>query len=106
MPRLRSAARLSRTAIFLALAVSACSGGESEPTTDQEVAALSIEITSSAFTEGARIPTRYTCDGEDRSPPLKWAGVPQGTKSIALIADDPITIEIPKYTINMVSEIH
>jgi Raf kinase inhibitor-like YbhB/YbcL family protein len=56
---------------------------------DQEVAALSIEVTSSAFAEGARIPTRYTCDGEDASPPLKWTGVPQAAKSIALIADDP-----------------
>ena len=89
MPRLCSVARLSGMAIFVAFAVPACSGGESEPIMEQEVAALSIEITSSAFTEGARIPTKYTCDGEDASPPLNWTGVPQGAKSIALITDDP-----------------
>ena len=89
MPRLRSVALLSGGLIFLAFAVSACSGGKGEPIMDQEVAALSIEVTSSAFAEGARIPTRYTCDGEDASPPLKWTGVPQAAKSIALIADDP-----------------
>ena len=50
---------------------------------------MSIKMTSSAFTEGARIPTKYTCDGGDASPPLKWTGVPQDAKSIALIADDP-----------------
>lgn len=50
---------------------------------------MSIEVTSSAFTEGARIPKKYTCDGQDISPALKWSGVPQKTKSIALICDDP-----------------
>ena len=50
---------------------------------------MSIQITSTAFTNGSDIPTKYTCDGEDISPPLKWNSVPEGTKSIALIADDP-----------------
>ncbi len=50
---------------------------------------MTIQLTSSAFTEGAPIPLKYTCDGEDRSPPLRWSGVPPGTKSIALICDDP-----------------
>ena len=35
------------------------------------------------------IPAKYTCDGDDMSPPLKWVGAPEGTKSIALISDDP-----------------
>jgi len=48
-----------------------------------------IKVTSSAFSEGGMIPKNYTCDGEDISPPLSWAGVPEGTKSIALICDDP-----------------
>jgi len=48
-----------------------------------------MELTSSAFAEGAPIPTKYTCDEKDLSPPLKWTGVPGGAKSLALIADDP-----------------
>jgi len=50
---------------------------------------MEIKITSSAFSEGGMIPKRYTCDGEDISPPLAWVGVPEGTKSLALICDDP-----------------
>jgi len=50
---------------------------------------MEIKITSTAFSEGSMIPKRYTCDGEDISPPLGWSGVPEGTKSLALICDDP-----------------
>ena len=50
---------------------------------------MEIKITSSAFGEGAMIPARYTCDGADISPPLQWDAVPEGTKTIALICDDP-----------------
>jgi len=46
-------------------------------------------ITSSAFTEGSMIPAKYTCDGQDISPPLAWREAPAGTKSFALICDDP-----------------
>jgi Raf kinase inhibitor-like YbhB/YbcL family protein len=50
---------------------------------------MSIEITSSAFEDGGFIPARYTCEGEDLSPPLKWANVPGDSKSLAIICDDP-----------------
>jgi Raf kinase inhibitor-like YbhB/YbcL family protein len=50
---------------------------------------MEIKITSSAFEEGGLIPAKYTCDGADVSPPLQWDAVPQGSKSIALICDDP-----------------
>jgi Raf kinase inhibitor-like YbhB/YbcL family protein len=50
---------------------------------------MDIKITSSAFEEGGLIPSKYTCDGADISPPLQWESVPEGTKSIALISDDP-----------------
>lgn len=50
---------------------------------------MEIKITSSAFEEGGMIPAKYTCDGADVSPPLQWDAVPQGSKSIALICDDP-----------------
>jgi len=48
-----------------------------------------MKITSSAFAEGAMIPVKYTCDGQDISPPLTWADVPGGAKALALICDDP-----------------
>ncbi|GAB4372986.1 MAG: YbhB/YbcL family Raf kinase inhibitor-like protein [Calditrichia bacterium] len=51
--------------------------------------AMSITLTSPAFAEGGMIPAKYTCDGPDVSPPLNWENLPDGTKSIALICDDP-----------------
>ena len=50
---------------------------------------MAIELTSTAFTEGEMIPQRFTCDGEDVSPPLAWSGVPEQAQSLALICDDP-----------------
>jgi len=50
---------------------------------------MAITITSSAFNEGGMIPAKYTCDGRNISPPLKWEDAPAGTKSFALIGDDP-----------------
>jgi Raf kinase inhibitor-like YbhB/YbcL family protein len=52
-------------------------------------AKMAITITSTAFSEGGMIPKDYTCDGKDISPPMAWAGVPEGTKSFAIICDDP-----------------
>jgi Raf kinase inhibitor-like YbhB/YbcL family protein len=46
-------------------------------------------ITSDVFSSSGEIPSKYTCEGDDISPPLRWAGVPEGTRSLALIADDP-----------------
>jgi Raf kinase inhibitor-like YbhB/YbcL family protein len=48
-----------------------------------------MNIQSSAFREGAFIPQKYSCDGDDISPPLSWSGIPEKTKSLALICDDP-----------------
>jgi Raf kinase inhibitor-like YbhB/YbcL family protein len=48
-----------------------------------------MQITSAAFRDGEDIPVKHTCDGEDVSPPLEWAGVPEGTKTLAIICDDP-----------------
>jgi len=42
-----------------------------------------MEAISSAFVSGQTIPTRHTCDGEDRSPPLAWKGAPAATRSFA-----------------------
>jgi hypothetical protein len=48
-----------------------------------------LELTSSAFQSGQPIPLRYTCDGENQSPALSWGDPPPGTKSFALVTDDP-----------------
>jgi len=48
-----------------------------------------MKLSSSAFTQDADIPALYTCEGRDQSPPLAWSGVPAGTRSLALIVDDP-----------------
>ena len=50
---------------------------------------MSFRLESSAFKEGAVIPVRHTCDGDDLSPPLAWSGAPATTRSFALICDDP-----------------
>ncbi len=48
-----------------------------------------LTLTSTSFSQNGEIPTRHTCDGQDISPELSWAKVPDGTKSLVLIVDDP-----------------
>lgn len=48
-----------------------------------------IAFSSAAFEDGGDIPARYTCDGDGVSPPLAWTNVPEGTKSFAIVVDDP-----------------
>lgn len=50
---------------------------------------MSIDVTSTAFSKGQPIPEKYTCQGRDISPPLRWTNVPPNTRSFALITDDP-----------------
>lgn len=50
---------------------------------------MGMLVKSSAFSEGGPIPKKHSCQGDDVSPDLSWEGVPPGTKSIALIVDDP-----------------
>ncbi len=52
-------------------------------------ATVSLSLVSPAFGPMGGIPKRHTCDGEDLSPPLAWSGAPAGTKSFALVVDDP-----------------
>jgi Raf kinase inhibitor-like YbhB/YbcL family protein len=48
-----------------------------------------LELTSAAFEEGEQIPAKYTCDGDELSPPLAWSSLPAGTRTLALIMHDP-----------------
>ncbi len=50
---------------------------------------MTVQLTSSAFASGGRIPERYTCRGEGVSPPLAWQHLPAETESLVLIVDDP-----------------
>lgn len=71
---------------------SLCSQEETEaviPQPEIKETTVAIEITSSAFTHGNSIPAQYSCDSDDVSPKLSWSGIPEGTKTIAVIMDDP-----------------
>ena len=78
-------------ALGILLALAACSTPQPAPTSvpraGGEPTAFTIE--STAFGEGDAIPKRYTCDGEDVSPELRWEDTPANTRSFALIMDDP-----------------
>ena len=50
---------------------------------------MSLTLKSSAFPPSGTIPTKYTCDGDETSPPLEWSGVPDKAMSLALVVDDP-----------------
>lgn len=63
----------------------AAAAGEKEAMSDK----TTMRLTSTAFERGGTIPGRYSCDGDDISPPLAWSGLPAGTGSLALIMDDP-----------------
>jgi Raf kinase inhibitor-like YbhB/YbcL family protein len=52
-------------------------------------AIMAMHMTSPAFKDGDRIPKRYSCDGEDMSPPLTWSDAPEETRSFAIFCDDP-----------------
>jgi len=78
------------TAAWLAMALG-CERSEGGAAVGAEMAETSgtLKIESTAFKNGGRIPRRYTGDGANVSPPLAWSGVPDGTKELALICDDP-----------------
>jgi Raf kinase inhibitor-like YbhB/YbcL family protein len=74
--------------LALAMAMAACGGGdrvEGPPPSAPE----RITVTSSAFDDGGTIPRRYSCDGDEVSPPLAWKGVPDGAHELALLVEDP-----------------
>ena len=50
---------------------------------------MALVLSSPAFANGQKIPTKYTCDGKNVSPPLQWSGAPSETRSFVLILEDP-----------------
>lgn len=76
--------------VLFSIMLGACGDkDQSAPPTPEESPAMTLELSSAAFAEGQPIPARYTCTGDDISPPLVWRGAPAGTQSFALIMDDP-----------------
>jgi Raf kinase inhibitor-like YbhB/YbcL family protein len=77
--------------IWLALVLgllAACRGQDATPDL-QSRADVDLQVESTAFAESGDIPIRFTCDGDDASPPLSWSEPPPETQSLALIFDDP-----------------
>jgi len=85
----RDIVAFSWVALAMAFLVISCSCGEKSKTPAEKGKSGPIEFSSPAFVNGASIPAKYTCDGENISPPLKWSNLPQGTQSLALICEDP-----------------
>jgi Raf kinase inhibitor-like YbhB/YbcL family protein len=77
--------RTTGTLALLLAFLAACSG----PAPTPSAPAGSLVLSSSAFAAGGSIPQRYTCDADDVSPPLLWTDPPAGTRSFALVMDDP-----------------
>ena len=69
---------------FALLFLEGCTGGLSVTTQT-----MTMQMTSPAFADGERIPVNYTADGADKSPELRWGGIPPNTQSFALICEDP-----------------
>jgi Raf kinase inhibitor-like YbhB/YbcL family protein len=76
--------RLILLFIVVTLGINGCG---STPTEGEQP--MMFEITSPAFAAGETIPVKYTCDGNDISPPLQWSEPPANTQSLALVVDDP-----------------
>jgi Raf kinase inhibitor-like YbhB/YbcL family protein len=74
--------------LAVALLLSACGGGD-KPDEPLPEAGGTLSLESAAIQDGGTIPQRYTCDGEGVSPPLSWSGVPEGTRELALVVEDP-----------------
>jgi len=73
--------------LALAIMLAGCANTQNTPT--KPLTSFNMQITSPAFQNNGKIPSRYTCDGKNISPPLIISGVPENAQSLALISDDP-----------------
>jgi Raf kinase inhibitor-like YbhB/YbcL family protein len=76
-------------ALLLLAALPVGCGGGDKPSEPLPEADNSITVTSPAFRDGGSIPKRFSCDGDDRSPELRWSGVPVGARELTLVVEDP-----------------
>jgi Raf kinase inhibitor-like YbhB/YbcL family protein len=83
---------VARTALavvgILTVALAGGCGGSDKPDKPLPKTRASLRLGSPAFRDGGKIPRRYTCDAGGVSPPLRWSGVPRGTRELALLVED------------------
>lgn len=75
--------------LALVLGLLAACQGQDTASNQQPEPTVDLKVESTAFAEAQDIPTRFTCDGDDVSPPLSWSEPPPGTQSLVLIVEDP-----------------
>jgi Raf kinase inhibitor-like YbhB/YbcL family protein len=84
---------LSTLALFLLCGCHNADHNHGNPTQNNNIQTgkdnMTLTISSGAFANGSMIPSQYTCDGVNISPPLQWSGLPAAAKTFALIVDDP-----------------
>jgi Raf kinase inhibitor-like YbhB/YbcL family protein len=80
--------RVVAMVVPLVVAISAC-GGDDDEALPSGATAAGFRFLESGVAEGAAVDRRFTCDGEDVSPPLAWEGAPEGTAELALVVEDP-----------------
>ena len=105
---MRKSARNSVFVLFIPVCFLLGAAALEQTSGQQGASTMAFTLQSSDFANGADIPKQFTCSGEDRSPALEWKDAPAGTKSFALIADDPdapvgtwvhwVVFNIPGYT--------
>ena len=84
----RPAALRGALCIGAAVLLGGCGGGD-KPSEPLPEASAQMNLSSNAFQSGGTIPKRFTCDGRDISPPLRWSEVPRGTRAFAVLVEDP-----------------
>jgi Raf kinase inhibitor-like YbhB/YbcL family protein len=82
------AGTLLTTTVLSAWALAGCGGSGNGTQSGPSPTRTTLGLSSSAFLDGSSIPARYTCDGEDVSPPLSWTRVPARARSLALLVED------------------
>ena len=75
--------------LVLVLVLLASARARSAEQVGKRESSMSFSLTSSSFSHQGEIPTKHTCEGDDVSPSLSWSQLPEGTRSVVLIVDDP-----------------